>query len=62
MADASAGHMAAPVSGAAIAESKSTAGTKKKICCACPDTKRERDECVILNGEEGNSDEEYNMG
>lgn len=25
---------------------------KKKICCACPDSKKERDECIVLNGEE----------
>lgn len=25
---------------------------KCKACCACPETKRIRDECVILNGEE----------
>ncbi|WIA20688.1 hypothetical protein OEZ86_004649 [Tetradesmus obliquus] len=25
---------------------------KKKICCACPDTKRLRDECIATNGEE----------
>lgn len=25
---------------------------KKKICCACPDTKKTRDECIVLNGEE----------
>ncbi|XP_043690465.1 cytochrome c oxidase copper chaperone 1-like [Telopea speciosissima] len=24
---------------------------KKKICCACPDTKRLRDECMVENGE-----------
>jgi cytochrome c oxidase assembly protein subunit 17 len=24
----------------------------KKICCACPDTKKIRDECVVVNGEE----------
>ena len=24
----------------------------KKICCACPMTKKERDECVVLNGPE----------
>lgn len=23
-----------------------------KICCACPETKRWRDECVVMNGEE----------
>jgi len=25
----------------------------KKICCACPETKKLRDECVIKFGEEG---------
>ena len=25
---------------------------KCKACCACPDTKRIRDECVIINGQE----------
>jgi len=25
---------------------------KKKMCCACPETKRARDECITLNGEE----------
>ncbi|CAF0779938.1 unnamed protein product [Adineta steineri] len=25
---------------------------KCKACCACPETKRIRDECVIINGEE----------
>lgn len=25
---------------------------KKKICCACPETKQARDECMVLNGEE----------
>ncbi|GJN22511.1 hypothetical protein PR202_gb10080 [Eleusine coracana subsp. coracana] len=24
---------------------------KKKICCACPDTKRLQDECVVEHGE-----------
>ncbi|RWR92689.1 cytochrome c oxidase copper chaperone 1 [Cinnamomum micranthum f. kanehirae] len=24
---------------------------KKKICCACPDTKRLRDECIVQHGE-----------
>mmetsp|Transcript_28082 Transcript_28082/g.48543 ORF Transcript_28082/g.48543 Transcript_28082/m.48543 type:complete len:80 (+) Transcript_28082:28-267(+) len=24
----------------------------KKICCSCPDTKKLRDECVVMNGEE----------
>uniref|UniRef100_G3MS04 Cytochrome c oxidase copper chaperone n=1 Tax=Amblyomma maculatum TaxID=34609 RepID=G3MS04_AMBMU len=25
---------------------------KKKICCACPDTKRLRDECIVQHGED----------
>ncbi|KAE9620771.1 hypothetical protein Lal_00019190 [Lupinus albus] len=25
---------------------------KKKICCACPDTKKLRDECIVENGED----------
>lgn len=25
---------------------------KKKICCACPDTKKLRDECVVEHGED----------
>lgn len=25
---------------------------KKKICCACPDTKQLRDECIVQHGEE----------
>ncbi|XP_078442974.1 cytochrome c oxidase copper chaperone 2-like [Wolffia australiana] len=25
---------------------------KKRICCACPDTKRLRDECIVEHGEE----------
>ncbi|XP_014507839.1 cytochrome c oxidase copper chaperone 1 [Vigna radiata var. radiata] len=24
---------------------------KKRICCACPDTKRLRDECIVEHGE-----------
>eukprot|EP00871_Galdieria_phlegrea_P005028 jgi/Galph1/5526/GphlegSOOS_G4144.1 len=25
---------------------------KKKLCCACPETKKQRDECILKNGEE----------
>ena len=32
---------------ASVADSK----PKKKICCACPDTKKLRDECVVEHGE-----------
>ena len=24
----------------------------KKICCSCPETKKARDECIVLNGED----------
>jgi len=27
-------------------------GTPKKMCCACPTTKKARDECVVMQGEE----------
>lgn len=30
----------------------SNAPKKKKICCACPDTKRLRDECIVEHGED----------
>ncbi|XP_010500930.1 PREDICTED: cytochrome c oxidase copper chaperone 2-like [Camelina sativa] len=30
-----------------IAETK----PKKRICCACPDTKKLRDECIVEHGE-----------
>ncbi|KAI3716134.1 hypothetical protein L6452_23252 [Arctium lappa] len=33
--------------GPTVSESK----PKKKICCACPDTKKLRDECVVEHGE-----------
>ncbi|KAG5191762.1 Cox17 protein [Tribonema minus] len=23
-----------------------------KICCACPETKKNRDECMVMNGED----------
>ncbi|KXN71978.1 cytochrome C oxidase copper chaperone [Conidiobolus coronatus NRRL 28638] len=26
--------------------------TRPKPCCACPETKKARDECIFLNGEE----------
>mmetsp|Transcript_14788 Transcript_14788/g.30089 ORF Transcript_14788/g.30089 Transcript_14788/m.30089 type:complete len:80 (-) Transcript_14788:427-666(-) len=29
-----------------------TAAPKKKMCCVCLDTKKERDECLVANGEE----------
>ncbi|KAG9439191.1 hypothetical protein H6P81_019356 [Aristolochia fimbriata] len=31
--------------------SASEAKPKKKICCACPDTKKQRDECIVEHGE-----------
>lgn len=37
-----------------ISDSKAAAAEtkpKKKICCACPDTKKLRDECIVEHGE-----------
>ncbi|PWA73334.1 cytochrome c oxidase copper chaperone, Cysteine alpha-hairpin motif superfamily [Artemisia annua] len=31
--------------------SSSETKPKKKICCACPDTKKLRDECIVEHGE-----------
>ena len=46
-------------SGAVTAQGSVPATTKcetpkpgKKICCACPETKRLRDECIVEHGEE----------
>lgn len=36
---------------AAAAAPATESKPKKKICCACPDTKRLRDECVVEHGE-----------
>jgi cytochrome c oxidase assembly protein subunit 17 len=41
-----------------MADSASAAPTapqgekKKGMCCACPDTKKARDECIVRNGDE----------
>jgi len=42
--------IAAPVA----VPSKQKVGIKsgKKICCCCPETKKARDECVLMKGEE----------
>lgn len=34
-----------------IGGSETESKPKKKICCACPDTKRLRDECIVEHGE-----------
>jgi len=31
-------------------------GKRLKPCCACPETKKPRDECIMQNGEEACSD------
>ena len=41
---------AAPANVAADGIQRNAAG--KKICCACPETKKARDECVVRNGKE----------
>ncbi|KAI8007898.1 Cytochrome c oxidase copper chaperone 1 [Camellia lanceoleosa] len=38
--------------GSAIAASGPDSKPKKKICCACPDTKKLRDECIVEHGED----------
>ncbi|XP_044740412.1 cytochrome c oxidase copper chaperone [Chrysoperla carnea] len=35
-----------------VVEPNKTEQKKLKPCCACPETKRARDECIIQNGEE----------
>ncbi|XP_059662644.1 cytochrome c oxidase copper chaperone 2-like [Cornus florida] len=37
--------------GLTMTASGSNSKPKKKICCACPDTKKLRDECVVEHGE-----------
>ncbi|KAL3848634.1 hypothetical protein ACJIZ3_010516 [Penstemon smallii] len=32
-------------------EDTNSSKPKKKICCACPETKKLRDECIVTNGE-----------
>ncbi|KAL6529724.1 hypothetical protein OROGR_015347 [Orobanche gracilis] len=34
-----------------VISSESDSKPKKRICCACPDTKKLRDECVVEHGE-----------
>ena len=44
---------AAPADAGAPEEPKKP---KCKICCACPDTRKVRDECIVQNGEEACAD------
>ncbi|KAK1416082.1 hypothetical protein QVD17_31870 [Tagetes erecta] len=37
--------------GPAVVAATSETKPKKKICCACPDTKKLRDECIVEHGE-----------
>ncbi|KAI9086464.1 hypothetical protein K1719_031548 [Acacia pycnantha] len=37
--------------GSATTATDAESKPKKKICCACPDTKRLRDECIVEHGE-----------
>ncbi|KAK4851472.1 hypothetical protein QYF36_015409 [Acer negundo] len=41
-----------PNQGLAITASVPESKPKKKICCACPETKKLRDECIVEHGEE----------
>ncbi len=40
-----------PVAEVAAAPAPQMGKSGKKICCSCPDTKKLRDECVVVNGE-----------
>ena len=37
--------------GSTTSSTEASSKPKKKICCACPDTKRLRDECIVEHGE-----------
>ncbi|KAG0479484.1 hypothetical protein HPP92_010342 [Vanilla planifolia] len=37
--------------GSVSAREETNKPPKKKICCACPETKRLRDECIVEHGE-----------
>lgn len=37
--------------GSSVVAAAPDAKPKKKICCACPDTKKLRDECIVAKGE-----------
>ena len=41
-----------PNQGSMITTSVPESKPKKKICCACPETKKLRDECIVEHGEE----------
>ena len=45
--------VAAPVE---VAPEAPAEAEKLKPCCACPETKKVRDECIVLNGEENCGD------
>ncbi|XP_042498935.1 cytochrome c oxidase copper chaperone 2-like [Macadamia integrifolia] len=38
--------------GSSTVKSGSESKPRKKICCACPETKKLRDECIVEHGEE----------
>ncbi|XP_042425314.1 cytochrome c oxidase copper chaperone 2 [Zingiber officinale] len=42
---------ALPSQGPASTQSPDNSKPKKKICCACPETKQIRDECIVEHGE-----------
>jgi cytochrome c oxidase assembly protein subunit 17 len=39
-------------SGGTVAAGTTPSGAPKRICCVCKDTKKVRDECMLLKGEE----------
>lgn len=48
---------APPAPPPALTETKKMVGKSgKKICCSCPETKKPRDECIVMKGEENCKD------
>ncbi|KAK9505155.1 hypothetical protein O3M35_009271 [Rhynocoris fuscipes] len=41
-----------PIAVVNASDTKAQGEKKLKPCCACPETKKARDECIIQNGEE----------
>ena len=51
-AETTGGGCASAKDGACAKQSAEAAAPKKKICCACPETKGIRDKCIAEKGEE----------
>lgn len=52
MSSAAAASAAPSTAGASAPPAPPVGKSGKKICCACPETRKPRDECVVMFGEE----------